>query len=151
MKTKFTGLFVLFLFVVLSCMLVAVLTVGKDFASKDPVSIEAKIETGILIKAMERKKIYDDKQNNMIGYLVEKLTMRGIYSVFYRDIVTDEELIGFINELLVDTESQKIFRKFSENHILIGLSNAYKTEGPGGSVDVDVRDGVKKVAEWLSG
>lgn len=107
-------------------------------------------ETEILAKAKKQGKAYEDKQNKEIKYLKEELSLRNIYYVPYHDTrVTDEEVVSFLKELLADIESQKIFRKFSKSSVTVWLSDYYGINKVG-SVEVKIKDGVKKVAEWLS-
>ncbi|MDP1629740.1 MAG: hypothetical protein Q8L57_03920, partial [bacterium] len=53
----------------------------------------------------------------------------------------------FLLALLEDEESQKIFRQFSEAGITIIVGNRYDIFD--GFVKINVKDGVKKAAEWL--
>ncbi len=60
----------------------------------------------------------------------------------------DAVLIDFIYALLNDEESQKVFRQFSKEGVLIYLTAEYKIGDE--FVYVDITKGVKKVAQWLA-
>ncbi len=62
--------------------------------------------------------------------------------------IASTEAKAFILELLDNKEAQTIFRQFSETGILIYLGCDYSVFQ--GTVWIDARDGVKKVAKWLA-
>ncbi len=107
---------------------------------------EAKSEPTIKSPILE-KAFKSQVAGRQVKLLIEKLKNKGIYidkTGFIRDAIA----LAFLQELLADEKSQKIFREFSKAGITIFLDNEYAI--PDGSVFINTNDGVKKTAKWLA-
>ncbi|MDP3052213.1 MAG: hypothetical protein Q8N42_01760 [bacterium] len=82
-----------------------------------------------------------------IKLLIKKLENKGIF-IDKTGSIRDAIALAFLQELLADEKSQKIFREFSEAGITIFLDNKYVVLA--GAVFINTNDGVKKTAKWLA-
>lgn len=108
--------------------------------------------TNVLETATKQAKLHESKENPIIESLKDELQAKGIYGIgHYHSCVSDDEVIAFYQELLLDEKSQKVFRKFAKapTGVLVILSDSYKITDSG-AVEVDIKDGVEQIAKCLS-
>jgi hypothetical protein len=124
----------------------------EKILDRDQVAQQGKKSTGlpenVLQRAIAYRLTWKIKTDAAVQKLEYELDSVGIYYIVADlDKTKKRETVGFLKDLLEDTESQEVFRDYTLNRIMIILDHSYKLEGH--HVHVDIRDGVKNVAKEL--
>lgn len=118
---------------------------SKPARISSPPMPEVKSELALKSPILE-KAFKSQVAGRQVKLLIEKLKNKGIF-IHKTGFIRDAIALTFLQELLADEKSQKIFREFSEAEITIFLDNEYAVLA--GSVFINTNDGVKKTTEWL--